>query len=1222
MLLPPIVSAVFWTAGWSPPPPPWNCCFCIKATCIIPIAPIAAANAIFAGVHGFAPKAPTTADAVSTIADAICIFLFLSKAFLAMASFFFSIAAIFANDSFDFPSLFFSALISVSRAACCAFEFACIILLILLSILIAAVAFDAALPPFVPSTSKAEAMFITPVVAAATNSPSGPSLLKASICGPSIDEASPRVSAEASVSAVSALSITALDFIACSELYLACASPSPLSIAALYAFAPASSITLLYAFAPLSAIRVCTFATAWTVFAPDRLFTIAFVISASKLEDIFVIEACNAALAFPVFATTSLPACSNKAAPAGSVSFISAAVAFNLACTIEASTSSIAILRLISVSAMSRLSFAACTSILKDCSGSKSVEPVRLYCNIANSFFAFDSIAAALSFSIFNSSCAILKAACLSSNCIWSLSFILSCAWSLCTIKLLMYSCNWASSFPSFFFVSALFCWTVISALSWSLFLSLILFCVSNENSNAPWNLLASFNFLILSLSALLRDAFALAFFCNVLNSVLSKAICLPFSVTRSLSTATLPSRTPRLFCIPINSFSICTALSAPAPSISSIFLFMDSCKESRACIEDSKSLSASATPPVNKLSTLEPTPDVASANCFTRSSDTLVKSMFSKNSEPSSPKDFPIFWTAVSKLFVKDTNCFAISSNFVFGNALLKKSLSTFSVFLNSDCKSANAGPVSFKSSFVSFKALVIALSISSVGAPFFTNSAKSSLLLRTSWTIWGPSRNSASVLKTGLSSRSSALFAVNVTGISTPSVSESFWFLASSFANACSIGSAGAVGISKPGFCASSSLCNFRASSNFETVSSIKPEATVYPATKRWKGSFTWVLTLLNSSVLPVTPFKISSSSSKLLFNFSIGSFFVNHLKAWVANPTANIICPITGIAFKKAAPNTLTPPPAAIALNFKLANILLALPVPFVPLVCLSKKAEYSSFAALVDSPIFLKSPGIPFKDWRGVLPACSSRTPPISSDCIERKSAPTSPELAVKAVTCAPCNLTNWAIRASVLAIFVCWSAISFALNLAPAACIFASWFCNSFLLLLKLPISLLETFSSPFDCSIALSSLEVFLLPTPLSPIPAASNFNCATAACFVSLASCARDAAFICAAFPPWRRLGTICFAKVLAKSKELATNIPILLASSSTKGVIPIFNTFPIWRVKSAKAAPKRSYGLVSTFSAIAPNFISPCSRIAFINACLLSNWVKEVADLPKTVA
>ena len=47
---------------------------------------IIAAIAILANVQGCAPKAPVIADAVLTTALAICIFLFISNAFLAAAS--------------------------------------------------------------------------------------------------------------------------------------------------------------------------------------------------------------------------------------------------------------------------------------------------------------------------------------------------------------------------------------------------------------------------------------------------------------------------------------------------------------------------------------------------------------------------------------------------------------------------------------------------------------------------------------------------------------------------------------------------------------------------------------------------------------------------------------------------------------------------------------------------------------------------------------------------------------------------------------------------------------------------------------------------------------------------------------------------------------------------------------------------------------------------------
>ena len=63
-------------------------------------------------------------------------------------------------------------------------------------------------------------------------------------------------------------------------------------------------------------------------------------------------------------------------------------------------------------------------------------------------------------------------------------------------------------------------------------------------------------------------------------------------------------------------------------------------------------------------------------------------------------------------------------------------------------------------------------------------------------------------------------------------------------------------------------------------------------------------------------------------------------------------------------------------------------------------------------------------------------------------------------------------------------------------------------------------------------------------------------------------------------------------------------------------------FTKLKISFVKSANVAPNLSYAVGSTASAIAPNFCSPCSKMAFINACLLSACDKAPAVLPTCAA
>ena len=106
--------------------------------------------------------------------------MFLSNAFLCIASFFFSIADIFATDSADFPSLFFSSSICSSILATCAFAWFCSIDPMLVIALPTASNPSAEVRPAVFIVSKELAICNAPSPKLAASSPSGPSFLRSS----------------------------------------------------------------------------------------------------------------------------------------------------------------------------------------------------------------------------------------------------------------------------------------------------------------------------------------------------------------------------------------------------------------------------------------------------------------------------------------------------------------------------------------------------------------------------------------------------------------------------------------------------------------------------------------------------------------------------------------------------------------------------------------------------------------------------------------------------------------------------------------------------------------------------------------------------------------------------------------------------------------------------------------------------------------------------------
>ena len=213
----------------------------------------------------------------------------------------------------------------------------------------------------------------------------------------------------------------------------------------------------------------------------------------------------------------------------------------------------------------------------------------------------------------------------------------------------------------------------------------------------------------------------------------------------------------------------------------------------------------------------------------------------------------------------------------------------------------------------------------------------------------------------------------------------------------------------------------------------------------------------------------------------------------------------------------------------------------------------------------------------------------------------------------ACNCWSCAFVSWSI-------FILLDNWAFAL---PFAAVYSSCcFVNLLSLCPKLLCAVVSSFDVAVPCFIFPTNLSNAGNPSLLTFICSLNAWFCPTPAWILSsIATLAASAEFFadCAISP---KAGIILF---IIPPENIATapkNNWGTFIKNPIKGSNAPFKNDKVLCDKSANAADSWSYTLGSISSAMAPNLSSPSEMIAFINACCLSNLVKEPAVFPKVAA